>query len=73
MSFLLGTRRNHGSHFEKAKTAIEEGGGRDELAVVGAADGDGDADTDSNEIRERDSLRVEDEKRSTDEKAPVEV
>lgn len=24
--------RNHGSHFEKAKTAIEEGGGRGELA-----------------------------------------
>jgi hypothetical protein len=24
--------RNHGSHFENAKTAFEEGGGRDELA-----------------------------------------
>ena len=26
--------RNHGSHFENAKTAFEEGGGRDELADV---------------------------------------
>lgn len=26
--------RNHGSHFEKAKTAFEEGGGRDELVEV---------------------------------------
>ena len=29
-SFIL--HRNHGSHFENAKTAFEEGGGRDELA-----------------------------------------
>jgi MFS transporter, SHS family, lactate transporter len=28
---LLMLCRNHGSHFEKAKTAFEEGGGRDEL------------------------------------------
>lgn len=27
----LNPRRNHGSHFEKAKMAFEEGGGRDEL------------------------------------------
>jgi hypothetical protein len=27
----LNVHRNHGSHFEKAKTAFEEGGGRDEL------------------------------------------
>ena len=29
---LLMLYRNHGSHFENAKTAFEEGGGRDELA-----------------------------------------
>jgi SHS family lactate transporter-like MFS transporter len=27
----LNFRRNHGLHFEKAKTAFEEGGGRDEI------------------------------------------
>jgi hypothetical protein len=27
----LNVLRNHGSHFEKAKTAFEAGGGRDEL------------------------------------------
>jgi MFS transporter, SHS family, lactate transporter len=30
--FSLMLYRNHGSHFENAKTAFEEGGGRDELA-----------------------------------------
>jgi MFS transporter, SHS family, lactate transporter len=29
---LLILCRNHGSHFEKAKTAFKEGAGRDELA-----------------------------------------
>lgn len=52
--------RNHGSHFEKAKTAIEEGGGRGELAEddeVHRARGSGSA-GDSRPT----SLSVEDEK-----------
>jgi SHS family lactate transporter-like MFS transporter len=32
LRLLLMLYRNHGSHFENAKTAFEEGGGRDELA-----------------------------------------
>ncbi|KAH9480892.1 Carboxylic acid transporter protein-like protein [Psilocybe cubensis] len=32
-------RRNHGSHFEKAKTAFEEGGGRGEMVQNEANDG----------------------------------
>jgi len=30
--------RNHGSHFEKAKTAFEQGGGRDELVTNNESD-----------------------------------
>jgi MFS transporter, SHS family, lactate transporter len=55
--------RSHASHFEKAKTAIEEGGGRDELAEdyqnqqseTGSTDRPG-------------SVRIEDEKRSSESK-----
>ncbi|GJE88848.1 MFS general substrate transporter [Phanerochaete sordida] len=55
---------NHGSHFEKHKTAIEEGGGRDEIA-------EDDDDAERRSESRPDSIRVEDEKRSTDEKQPV--
>ena len=58
--------RNHGAHFEKHKTAFEEGGGRDELeededdprATDGAEGGSDDS--------RAESIRV-DEKRESDE------
>lgn len=46
--------RNYGSHFERAKTAIEEGGGRDELA-------EGYENQESDDSRPE-SIRAEDEK-----------
>lgn len=52
-------RRNHGSHFEKHKTAIEEGGGRDEVA---------EEERESDSSRP-DSIRIDDEKRASTEKA----
>ncbi len=47
---------NYGSHFEKHKTAFEEGGGRDELE-----------DEESPSASRPNSVRVMDEKRSTPE------
>ena len=51
-----GHRRNHSSHFEKHKTAIEEGGGRDEVIEDEVQD-----------TSRPDSIRVEDEKRASSE------
>ena len=50
--------RNYGSHFEKSKTAFEEGGGRDEIAEPTPHNG-------SHESSRPDSIRVEDEKRAS--------
>ncbi|KAI0695981.1 MFS general substrate transporter, partial [Cytidiella melzeri] len=49
---------NYGSHFEKAKTAIEEGGGRDEMAEDFQERGDT-SETSSSNVRPG-SIRVED-------------
>ena len=54
--------RNYASNFEKAKTAIEEGGGRDELAE------DYQGQNSSSETSRPASIRVDEEKRSSDEK-----
>lgn len=58
--------RNHGSHFEKHKTAFEEGGGRDEAMIEDEVEG---KDVESSSRAE--SIRVEDEKRVSDEQTEV--
>ena len=61
---------NYGSHFEKHKTAFEEGGGRDELEEDAHGDahagGSGSGSGSMSESRPT-SVRVMDEKRSTPE------
>ena len=54
---------NIGSHFEKHKTAFEEGGGRDELEDEGVEGGEGG----SSENSRPTSVQVVDEKRSSPE------
>jgi MFS transporter, SHS family, lactate transporter len=54
--------RNHGSHFEKHKTAIEEGGGRDEIAVE-------EEPREQEDTSRPDSIRIEDEKRASSDAA----
>ena len=54
---------NYGSHFEKHKTAFEEGGGRDELEDEGVEGGEGG----SSENSRPTSVQVVDEKRSSPE------
>lgn len=63
-TLLMTTCRNHSSHFEKHKTAIEEGGGRDEIAEDDELQPGG-AEPDSRP----DSIRVEEEKRPPSETA----
>ena len=59
---------NFGSHFEKAKTAFEEGGGRDELGEGADHDHEHAAKTHDAESGSRPtSVRVMDEKRATPE------
>ncbi|EKM51726.1 uncharacterized protein PHACADRAFT_127559 [Phanerochaete carnosa HHB-10118-sp] len=57
---------NHGSHFEKHKTAIEEGGGSDEVIEDEADD---EAKDKARNSPRPDSIRVEDEKRSSSDAA----
>ena len=57
---------NYGSHFEKHKTAFEEGGGRDELEEDAHAGASGSGSGSMSESRPT-SVRVMDEKRSTPE------
>ena len=54
---------NIGSHFEKHKTAFEEGGGRDELEDEGVEGGEGGSSQNSRPT----SVQVVDEKRSSPE------
>lgn len=63
-------RRNHGAHFEKHKTAFEEGGGRDEEVEDDEAGGEaGDKGKELSDSR-AESIR-EDEKRVSDERISV--
>lgn len=55
--------RNYGSHFEKSKTAFEEGGGRGDLAE------NDESHPSSNTGSRPTSLQIVDEKRSTPEPA----
>ncbi len=54
--------RNYGSNFEKAKTAIEEGGGRDELADDYR---EHPSETSSRAEGRPESIRVDEEKRAS--------
>lgn len=59
---LFSHNRNYGSHFEKSKTAFEEGGGRGDII-------EDDSQPSSNTGSRPTSVQIVDEKRSTPEPA----